>query len=144
MWTISTIFPLYAISEVHSFFLYSIMQDELKMNVIRLAKPTGVKLVMKSIDDSIKALNSGVTDKYKLFIVVESVKDAHRLATSCPQIKSINVGGMKATEARKQIGKALFVDDADIELFKDLNNRGIELEARLVPNEEKQDIMKLI
>lgn len=48
----------------------ALVKDELKMSAMRMAKPTGVKLVMKSIDDSIKALNSGVTDKYKLFIIV--------------------------------------------------------------------------
>ncbi len=122
----------------------SLMKDELKMNVIRLAKPTGIKLVMKSVEDSIKALNSGVTDKYKLFIIVESVKDAYRLANACPQIKSINVGGMKATDARKQIAKAVFIDDEDARMFKELHEKGIEIEARLVPNEEKQDVIKLI
>ena len=72
----------------------NLMKDELKMSAMRMAKPTGVKLVMKSIEDSIKALNSGVTDKYKLFIIVESVEDAYRLASGFPAIKSINIGGM--------------------------------------------------
>lgn len=121
-----------------------LVKDELKMNAIRLAKPTGLKLVMKNVEDSIKAINSGATDKYKLFIIVESVKDAYRLAKACPQIKSINVGGMKATESRYQISKAVFVDDEDVKMFKELHDQGIEIEARLVPNEEKQDVMKLI
>lgn len=56
----------------------NLMKDELKMSAMRMAKPTGVKLVMKSIEDSIKALNSGVTDKYKLFIIVESVEEIGR------------------------------------------------------------------
>lgn len=122
----------------------SLMKDELKMNVIRLAKPTGIKLVMKSVEDSIQALNSGVTDKYKLFVIVESVKDAYRLAKACPQIKSINVGGMKSTEARTQIAKAVFIDETDAKMFKELHEQGIEIEARLVPNQEKQDVIKLI
>ena len=44
--------------------------NEIRKTTIKLAKPQGVKLVIKSIDDSIAALKSGVTDKYKLFIVV--------------------------------------------------------------------------
>ena len=50
--------------------------NSLKMTTLRLAKPQGVKLVVKSIDESIKALQSGVTDKYKLFIVTGCVADA--------------------------------------------------------------------
>ena len=44
--------------------------DKLRKTTMKLAKPSGVKLVIKSIEDAVQALNSGVTDKYKLFIVV--------------------------------------------------------------------------
>lgn len=121
-----------------------LVSNELKMSAIRLAKPNGIKLVMKNIEDSIKAINSGATDKYKLFILVESVEDAYRLANGCPQINHINVGGMKATDTRRQIAKAVFVDDRDVEMLKELIDKGIEVEVRLVPNDEKQDVMKLI
>ena len=51
-------------------------KDEMRMATMRLAKPSGIKLVIKSVEDSIKAINRGVTDKYKLLDVVESVPDA--------------------------------------------------------------------
>ena len=122
----------------------NLMKDELKMAAMRMAKPTGVKLVMKNMEDSINALNSGVTDKYKLFILVESVEDAYTLVTQVDRIKSINVGGMKVADDRRQIAKAVFVSDSDIEKMKDLANRGIELEVRLVPSDIKQNALKLI
>ncbi len=122
----------------------ALMKDELKMSAIRLAKPAGIKLVMKNMEDSIKAINSGVTDKYKLFILVENVEDAYHLAMGCPAIQSINLGGMKAGGNRHQISKAVFVDDNDIHMLKELNCKGIELEIRMVPNDERQDAMKLI
>jgi len=62
--------------------------DETKKTIIKLGKPSGVKLVIKNIDNSIKAINSGVTDKYKLFIVVESVDDAYKLVKGVDQIKN--------------------------------------------------------
>jgi fructoselysine/glucoselysine PTS system EIIB component len=122
----------------------NLMKDELKMAAMRMAKPTGVKLVMKNMEDSINALNSGVTDKYKLFILVESVEDAYTLSTQADRIKSINVGGMKVANDRRQIAKAVFVSDSDIEKMKELSNRGIELEIRLVPTDKKQNPLDLI
>ena len=53
--------------------------NDLRKTTIKLAKPQGVKLVIKNIEDSIVALQSGVTDKYKLFIVVESIADAKKI-----------------------------------------------------------------
>lgn len=121
-----------------------LMKDELKMSAMRMAKPTGVKLVMKSIEDSIKALNSGVTDKYKLFIIVGSVEDAYRLATQVNSIQSINIGGMKQEEGRRQISKAVFISEKDEAQLKELHEKGIELEVRLVPTDTKQNLMDLL
>lgn len=122
----------------------NLVKDELKMTAMKMAKPTGLKLVMKSTDDSIKALNSGVTDKYKLFIIAESVEDIYRLVNGVDCIKSINIGGMKARDDRKQISKAVFVSDDDIAKLKELHEKGIELEVRLVPTDTKQSFMDLI
>ena len=81
--------------------------DELRKTTMKLAKPQGVKLVIKNIADSITALNFGVTDKYKLFIVVESVEDAYKLTKNVSFIKSINLGGVKSKEGTRNISKAV-------------------------------------
>ncbi len=67
--------------------------NDIRKTTIKLAKPQGVKLVIKTIEDSIHALKSGVTDKYKLFIVVESIEDAYNLAENYPEITKIHLGG---------------------------------------------------
>lgn len=122
----------------------AVLQDEIRKTTIKLAKPQGVKLVMKTIEDSITALNSGVTDKYKLFIVVESIKDAYEIATKTKLIDSINLGGIKSRDNTKQISKAVFVTDEEIELLKDLMNKGVECEIRQVPNDTKVNAKTVI
>lgn len=73
----------------------------MRMATMRLAKPAGVKLVIKSVEDSIKVINSGVTDKYKLMVVVENVQDAYDLVKACERIKSVNLGGSKIEETEE-------------------------------------------
>lgn len=112
--------------------------NEIRKTAMKLAKPQGVKLVIKNISDSIKALKSGVTDKYKLFIVVESVADAYSLATAYPQINHINLGGTKPADGTKQISKAINVTNKDESKLKELVNQGCEIEIRQVPNDKKE------
>lgn len=112
--------------------------NEIRKTAMKLAKPQGVKLVIKNISDSIKALKSGVTDKYKLFIVVESVADAYSLATAYPQINHINLGGTKPADGTKQISKAINVTNEDESKLKELVNQGCEIEIRQVPNDKKE------
>ncbi len=97
-----------------------------------------MKLVIKNINDSIEAIKSGVTDKYNLFIVVESVNDARRIASAIDEIKSINLGGIKAKEGSKNISKAINLLPTEIEQLQQLVGKGVEVEIRRVPNDRKQ------
>lgn len=110
----------------------AVVNDNIRKTTMKLAKPNGVKLVMKNI------LNAGVTDKYKLFIVVESIEDAYRLAKGYAGIRSINLGGCKPKEdIVKTIYKTIPVTARDEEMLKELLNDGIEIEIRQVPGEQK-------
>ena len=122
----------------------AVMQDEIRKASIKLAKPQGVKLVIKNIEDSIIAINSGATDKYKLFIVVESIADAARLVEGTTCIKSVNLGGTKAKEGTRNISKAVNVFPEEEEILKRLSQNGIEVEIRMVPNDPKVDISKAL
>ena len=110
-----------------------VMQNPTRKSVIKLAKPAGVKLVIKTVKDAIEAINSGVTDKYRLFVVVESIGDAYALATQCEQVKAINLGGTKPREDTRNIAKAIYVTPEEETQLKDLFDRGIEVEIRMVP-----------
>ncbi len=122
----------------------SVAKDELRMSALRMAKPDTCKLVIKSVDDSIQALNSGVTDKYKLLIILESIEDAYKLAKEVKTIRHINMGGTKLADGRKQISKAMFVSEEDIIKIKELNENGIKQEIQMVPEDKPEDIMSLL
>ena len=111
--------------------------DELQVTTLRLAKPQGVKLVIKTIADSIVSLNEGVTDKYKLFIVTGSVDGAKRLADGYPGITHVNLGGVKPKEGAELISKAVFLLPEEIAMLQELVDRGIEVESRLLPKDKK-------
>lgn len=112
----------------------SVMKDDLRKTTIKMAKPNGVKLVIKNIDDSIAAINSGVTDKYKLFIVVESIQDAYKLVKGT-NIRKINLGGTKATSETRNISKAVNVTKEETDLIKELIQDGIDVEIQMVPED---------
>lgn len=116
----------------------NVPEDELRKTTIKLAKPPSVKLVIKNINDAIESIKSGVTDKYHLFIVVESVNDAWRIASAVEGIKSINLGGIKAKEGSKNISKAINLLPEEIEQLQQLVGEGVEVEIRQVPNDRKQ------
>ena len=122
----------------------TVINDPVWKTTLKLGKPDGVKLVMKTIDDSIKAINSGVTDKYKLIIVVQTIAEAKRLLDGCPQIKSLNLGNTKESPTTKTIARQVFLEPEEEEILRELGSRGIEVEIRGLAEEPKVDALKLI
>lgn len=122
----------------------AVAKDELRMSVLRMAKPQGVKLVMKSVDDSIKALTSGVTEKYNLFIITESIEDAWRLCKAVPAIRELNIGGVKVEDGKRQISEAVFVSDEECARIRELDAAGVHVFVQMTPSERSDEAMKLI
>ena len=121
----------------------AVMNDDLRKMSIKLAKPTGVKLVIKNIADAVNAINSGVTDKYKLFIVVESIKDAERLCKEC-NIKKLNLGGTKATAETRNISKAMNITQAEETILKGLCESGVDVTIQMVPEDNPVNVEKVL
>ncbi|MPN44499.1 hypothetical protein SDC9_192064 [bioreactor metagenome] len=54
------------------------------------------------------------------------------------------MGGVKTEEGKKQISMAVFVSPEEIQRLQDMNQRGIAVEVKMVPEDKGQDVMDLI
>lgn len=122
----------------------TVAKDDFQKMTLGLAKPANVKLLIKSVSDTILFLNDEKNRTAKVLVLINSVKDAIALANSVSEITSINFGGIRAKENAKLISKAVAVTDDDVSLIKALLLKNIELEIRQVPTDEKQKVASLI
>jgi len=121
-----------------------ITKDDFQKMTLGLAKPAGVKLLIKSVADTIAFLNDEKNKPAKILTLINSVKDAAALSGSVSEISSINFGGIRARDNAKMISKAVAVTDEDVVFIKELLQKGIELEIRQVPTDDKQKVGSLI
>ena len=54
-----------------------VANDPVWKTTLKMGKPANVKLVIKDMEHAIEAINSGVTDKYKMIICVASIAEAN-------------------------------------------------------------------
>ena len=69
--------------------------DEFKKSSLKLAKPAGVKLFVKSVEKAAAALNNPINDNKKIFLVTQTVEDAKRvfdLLDDAHKFTRLNVG----------------------------------------------------
>ena len=58
-------------------------------------------------------------------------------------IKKVNIGNMHMAEGKRQVSKAVCVDDSDVAAFRRLQELGVELEIRRVPSESAENLDEL-
>ena len=116
--------------------------DILRKNALKLAKPPETKLVMKTVEDSIEAINSGVTDKYKLFVIVENVQDARRMVEGCPVFERVNLGNIRMYAGSKQLGTTVFVSEKDMEDIRAMQEKGVSVDVQSIPRDKRTEVRR--
>ena len=121
-----------------------VANDPVWKTTLKLGKPAGCKLVIKDMAHAIEAINSGVTDKYKMIICVQTIAEAKQLCDGCPQIKSINLGNTKESATTKQVSRQIFLEPDEIEMLRELDARGVECEIRPMAADSKTNVIPLL
>lgn len=121
-----------------------VANDPIWKTTLKMGKPANCKLVIKDMAHAIEAINSGVTDKYRMLICVASIAEAKELIDGCPQIKSINLGNTKGSPTTKKVARQVFLEKEEEDIVRELLDRGIEVEIRPLADDPKvliQDVL---
>ena len=118
-------------------------KDSFKAMTMKMAKPAGVNLVIKSLDDSVKALNNPINDKKKIFLVTETVKDAAYIYERTAGFGHLNVGtaGVNKKEGETYIATLpqVFMTEGEFRFAKKMADRGVEIFAQITPTRERME-----
>lgn len=118
-----------------------VAKDDLRKTLLLQVAPPGIKAYVLPIDKAIAAYKNPKYDSFKTLFLFTNPADVVRMVEGGVPIKSVNVGGMCYKEGKTQITGAVSVSQEDIEAFKALNAKGIELELRKVASENKIEVM---
>lgn len=115
--------------------------DTLRKTLLLQVAPPGVKAYVLPIEKAAEAYKNPKYSDFKTFFLCTNPTDVLRLVEAGVNIKSVNVGGMCFKEGTTQITGAVCVSPKDIESFRKLHEKGIELELRKVTSDPKVDLI---
>ena len=121
-----------------------VASDRMQKTLFSMAVPDHAKISILTITQAKEAILNGQFEGDKAMLLLVSPQDVLNLINKGVRIKEVNVGGMHYSPDKKQILKAISVSKEDIQAFQELDKLGVYLEARMVPNDEKIDIMEII
>lgn len=124
-------------------------EDKIMQMTLQMATPTGIKLLIKSVEDSIKIFNDDKVKNVGLFVLTNSISDALKIAENC-EVQSINVanvGRFNDTDSEEEkitLASQVFVDSKELAALKKLAKMDIDVHHQVVPANHKTSVKTLL
>jgi PTS system mannose-specific IIB component len=118
--------------------------DTVRKTLLTQVAPPGVTAHVVDVAKMIRVYNNPKYAGERVMLLFTNPTDVERVVEGGVKITTVNIGGMAFRQGKTQVNNAVSVDEKDIEAFKKLNARGIELEARKVSTDQKLKMMDLI
>ncbi len=118
--------------------------DSIRATLLKQVAPPGIKSSVVDIEKAIRVYKNPKYEAVKCLLLFTNPTSVLQMIEGGVDIKTINIGGMSFKEGKRQITGAVSVNDQDVESFKKLNEKGIELEIRKVDTDKKVMLMDVL
>jgi len=122
----------------------TLVNDSFMQQVLKMAAPSGIKVDVFSKEDTVKDLKESSKNDEKIIILIKVPQVIEYLVDNGVEIRTLILGGMGARIGRRRFHKNISVDDAELECFKRLSDKGVQVLVQIVPDERAIDIKKLV
>ena len=118
--------------------------DPMQKVLFSMVVPPYVKVEVFAFEEGTEKIKCGYFNNSRVLILLTCPQDALRLIKSGIRVNSINIGGMHYSPGKRYILPAISVDDNDITAFLELDRWKVNLEVRLLPLDERRNIIDYI
>lgn len=123
-------------------------ENEMVQMTLKMATPTGKKLLIRSVDDAIKVFNNPKAGNMRIFALTNCVADALKIAKNVKDIDGINVANVgrftKDADNATQISSTLMLSDDELAALKELIELDIPVFHQVVPSNAKTSIASML
>ncbi|WP_163654599.1 mannose/fructose/sorbose PTS transporter subunit IIB [Listeria sp. PSOL-1] len=121
-----------------------VAKDKLRSTLLQQVTPPGIKANVVDIAKAIRVYHNPLYETTRVMLLFTNPKDVLTLVEAGIPIKSVNIGGMVFKEGKYMITNAVSVDEQDELAFRNLAEKGIELEVRKVISDNKVKLLPLL
>ena len=119
-----------------------VSKDEFRQSLMDMAAPAAAQTRYFSIEKTINIIHKA-SPSQMIALICENPQDVLKLVEGGVPIKKVNIGNMHMAEGKRQVSKAVCVDDNDVKAFRRLQELGVDLEIRRVPSESAESLDEL-
>lgn len=111
-----------------------ISHSKWEQDIYGMGIPGNMNLVFATVAEARTRMSEFRDAKYKIAVLLRSVKDAVRLCDGVDAIRSVNVGGLHMSEGRRERLPYVYLTDEEASMLHGLAERGVAVSAQDVPS----------
>lgn len=121
-----------------------VVNNEMSKMALKMVKPEGVKMAIRSIDDGAEVLNDKRAKNLKIFVIVRTIQDAVSLMKKTNEIQKVVIGGVRKKEGSHLLAAAVYLNDDDVLALKELNNICKDVSFQMVPSDTPKSVDEIL
>ncbi len=121
-----------------------VARDRMQQTLLAMAVPSSIRVTSLSVDDAASMLKQDTFANERVLLLLSRPSDVMRLLERGVTLSSVNVGGMHFAPGKKQLLRNLCVDEDDVRAFACAVDRGVELEGRVLPSDDRIDVCEVL
>jgi mannose/fructose/sorbose-specific phosphotransferase system IIB component len=120
----------------------AIAKNAMQRTLMEMAVPSNLRVSFFTVEEAVAA--AAGSDPERALVLFSTPSDLLSYVDKGGRAVSVNVGGLHFTEGRRQVCKVVCVTSEDVEAFRKLRQKGIEMEIRAVPGDLKEPLEKYL
>lgn len=121
-----------------------VAQSDIDKQALKLATPAGIKLSVLPVEKAANNINNGKYDSQRVMVIAKRPDRFVEFVNNGVKIEELNVGNMSQTNETRSVTNSINITDEDVNNFKLLQEKGVNIISQMVPNDKSVDFMSLI
>ncbi|HBI7150438.1 TPA: PTS sugar transporter subunit IIB [Staphylococcus pseudintermedius] len=121
-----------------------VAQSDIDKQALKLATPAGIKLSVLPVEKAANNINNGKYDSQRVMVIAKRPDRFVELVNNGVKIEELNVGNMSQTNETRSVTNSINITDEDVNNFKLLQEKSVNIISQMVPNDKSVDFMSLI
>lgn len=118
-----------------------VYNDEVRRTLLRQAAPPGMKVNVVNLEKAVAVYHNPQYQNESVFYLFTNPQDVLMMVQQGVKIATLNIGGMAWRPGKKQLTKAVSLDQTDIDAFRQLDQLGVILDLRVVASDPSINIL---
>lgn len=104
-------------------------------SIVKAGGGADLQIDVLAIDDAARLFREGGFEEGRVIVLMENLCDVERALMGGMLFTSLNLGGLRGSGDGRRLSDAVFLTPADQKLLREIFQRGVAVEVRLMPGD---------